>query len=205
MAQAKVLNEPQIKKAIATIKMESRCPLRDTVMLALSFQAGLCAQEIAWLELDDVTDAEGNLIDTVKVSKTTRLMRRKPGKTYRRPRVVPMTGELHGLLKRLIAQEQIAEGPLFFNQYGEQMSPNAVQKQLTRIFQAAGFKGASSHSGRRTFITRAARIAGSQGCSLKDVQHLAGHASVATTEKYIDLSPRAPNLVNAIWNRQDAA
>ncbi|WP_253278846.1 site-specific integrase, partial [Roseobacter sp. HKCCD7390] len=51
-----------------------------------------------------------------------------------------------------------------------------------------GLLGCSSHSGRRTFITNAAKKITDVGGSLRDVQYLAGHTSLHTTERYIDYS-----------------
>jgi integrase len=61
---------------------------------------------------------------------------------------------------------------------GEKAAP------LRRVTRKLGFTGASSHSGRRTFITQAARKIIQCGGSLRDVQELAGHASLATTQLY---------------------
>jgi integrase len=49
-----------------------------------------------------------------------------------------------------------------------------------------GLRGASSHSGRRTFVTRLAKTIMAKGGSRRDVQQLAGHASLSTTQRYIE-------------------
>jgi integrase/recombinase XerD len=60
-----------------------------------------------------------------------------------------------------------------------------LQFWFHRLYQSLGFAGASSHSGRRTFVTRCAKKIVEAGGSLRDVQELAGHASLATTQRYI--------------------
>jgi integrase/recombinase XerD len=62
-----------------------------------------------------------------------------------------------------------------------------------------GFDGCSSHSGRRTFITMAARNIGRFGGSLRDVQSLARHTSLGMTQRYIELDGRAMRRVVDGW------
>jgi integrase/recombinase XerD len=66
------------------------------------------------------------------------------------------------------------------------MTPLSIVIWFGRAYQALGLDGCSSHSGRRTFITRAARMVHKAGGSLRDVQLLAGHRSIQTTQRYID-------------------
>jgi integrase/recombinase XerD len=66
------------------------------------------------------------------------------------------------------------------------MTPVSMVNWFTAAYRAIGLAGCSSHSGRRTFITRAARVVHKAGGSLRDVQLLAGHRSIQTTQRYID-------------------
>jgi integrase/recombinase XerD len=62
-------------------------------------------------------------------------------------------------------------------------------------YDALGFDGCSSHSGRRTFITNAARNIGRFGGSLRDVQMLARHSSLGMTQVYIEIDSEAMRKV----------
>lgn len=53
----------------------------------------------------------------------------------------------------------------------------------------------SSHSGRRTAITRWSRKISSVGGSLRDVQSLARHSSLQMTQRYIEVSEDAMRKV----------
>ncbi|MBS3648745.1 site-specific integrase [Pseudaminobacter sp. 19-2017] len=187
--KAKILTPDQLQTALGKCD-ESTFPTRDRLMLLLSHYAALRAQEIAYLEYEDICDVEGRIVGTLHVSK-------KAGK-YGKERDIPMHPVLLKALKAYCAEAEITDGPIFFSRFGEQMTPNAVQKQIKAIYKACNFKGASSHSGRRGFITRLARSAGQEECSLVDVQKLAGHASLTTTALYIDASPQAKRLVMAL-------
>jgi integrase len=69
---------------------------------------------------------------------------------------------------------------------GGRMRSLSIVIWFNRAFKNIGLKGCSSHSGRRTFVTRAARIVHKAGGSLRDVQLLAGHRSIQMTQRYID-------------------
>ena len=80
---------------------------------------------------------------------------------------------------------------------------NAMAVWFKRLYRDADLALCSSHSGRRTFITAAARTANLYGCSLVDVQALAGHAHLNTTQTYVGLSPKQMRMVEAM-GRVDA-
>ena len=66
------------------------------------------------------------------------------------------------------------------------MRANSVVNWFVALYAGLSLHGCSSHSGRRTFITEAARKLHKAGASLRDVQLLAGHRSIETTQRYID-------------------
>jgi integrase/recombinase XerD len=197
--RAKVLDDMMFAK-LMVLASKGENSLRDQVMILLSYKAGLRASEIAGLNWKDVTDAEGAIrADALFV----------PGNIakYGRERTVPMNPHLYTALLSLRMERPDDEGVIYGIGGGgprssarghKRMSADAVTVWFRRIYAANSFEGCSSHSGRRTFITRLARKAGQHDCSIKDVQLLAGHARLDTTEKYIDPSPNVMRLVAAI-------
>jgi integrase len=86
----------------------------------------------------------------------------------------------------------------FLNEYENSCIINRLL-ELNSPDRTLGFGGASSHSGRRTFLTKAARRCIEAGGSLRDVQQLAGHSTLSMTQKYIEGSSEAKRkLVNLI-------
>jgi integrase/recombinase XerD len=79
-----------------------------------------------------------------------------------------------------------ASRALFQSQKGGAFSANTMTQLFLNIYRAAGFENASSHSGRRTFITELA----SKGVSVRVLAELAGHSSIQTTQRYIDVNPQ---------------
>jgi integrase/recombinase XerD len=101
-------------------------------------------------------------------------------------RRIPLHPDLRVALVVWRAQRRAAVGPVITSQRGAKMTAVSIVNWFATAFRAAGLEGCSSHSGRRTFITRSARVAHQAGASLRDVQLLAGHRSIQTTQRYID-------------------
>lgn len=76
--------------------------------------------------------------------------------------------------------------PIVESERGGHMSAMGIVNWFARLYRKAGLEDCSSHSGRRTFITNAARVVHRVGGSLRDVQQLAGHASISMTQRYIE-------------------
>lgn len=186
---AKTLTEAQFDK-LTTFVSASAHGHRDRVMTLLSYKAGLRAQEIAGLEWTDVCDAEGTLRrDYFTV----------PGDIAKkgRERRIPMNPSLREAL--LILQADRKPGShIIYGVLKPRMTATGVTVWFHRLYEKLGFEGCSSHSGRRTFITKLARAANLHDCSIRDVQEIAGHAYLGTTERYVEPSPNVGRLVAAV-------
>ena len=66
------------------------------------------------------------------------------------------------------------------------MTARSLVNWFAGLYADLGFEGCSSHSGRRTFISQSARLIAKAGGSLRDIQELAGHRALTTTERYIE-------------------
>ena len=183
--QAKLLTYAQQRACLNHVGT-SRYPARDRAILLLSFKAGLRAKEIAFITWGMVTDAEGVVSDVLHLENSA-------SKGSRGGRQIPMHPELRESLIALRSADR--DNHVVFSERGRCMSPTAVANWFYCLYKVLGFTGASSHSGRRTFITRAARNIVQAGGSLRDVQDLAGHSSLTTTQRYIEVSDSAKSRV----------
>jgi len=191
--QAKTLTDTQVRALVRFVETETRVPARNRVVVWLSFKAGLRAKEIAGMTWGMVTDAEGTITDALAlVNVATK---------GRSGRVIPLHPDLKAALEMLYRSEmetnkRRAAPDEFVVRLKKGASEsvtrsNSVQFLFKDWFGRLGFQGASSHSGRRTFITKAARCVSHVGGSLRDVQALAGHASIQITQRYVDCDPAA--------------
>jgi integrase len=174
--QAKILSDDNIRDLL-TFTTLTRYPTRNRVIILLSVKAGLRAGEIANLTWAMVTDSVGNIGSVIAVE--DRIAKKKSG------RVIPVHSDLADGLATLRNMTG-GYGPVIRSERGIPIAPKSIVNWFTIAYRAIGLSGCSSHSGRRTFVTRAARLAHKAGGSLRDVQILAGHRSIQTTQAYID-------------------
>ena len=190
--QAKTLTDKQIGLCLMHIRRTSSCPESDTLKLLLSTKGGLRVAEIALISIDAFLDADGKVKRTFEVNSKIA----KGGRT----RSIPTHPDIRAAITALMKKYPSAKGVAFKVHNGEisYQSPNALAQWFVRFFKKVGLEGCSSHSGRRTFITNLARNANKCGSSLRDVQKLAGHSRLDTTERYIDYSADLTRLVNSL-------
>ncbi len=178
--QAKIFSQREILQVIHHIK-GTRYPLRDQVMFLLSIKAGLRAKEISFLSWGMVTDASGRIGESLQLPDNS--SKGKSGRT------IPLNQQLKQAFSDLYhsyPKEPAHDQYVIFTERGTKMIPCNVSHWFKKIFKALRLEGCSSHSGRRTFVTNAAKRIIEAGGSLPDVQQLAGHTSLQMTQSYIE-------------------
>ncbi len=174
--QAKTLSTDHIDDLLFFAE-RSRHPLRNRLIVLLSVRAGLRAAEIAKLTWNMVLGPSGEV--GVAIELQDKIAKKRGGRS------IPLHAELRvALIEARKAYN--GQGTIIRSERGGPMTPLSIVVWFNRTYKALGFEGCSSHSGRRTFITRAARMVHKAGGSLRDVQLLAGHRSIQTTQRYID-------------------
>ena len=178
--QAKTLTKAQVNATLGYLS-KSRHPVRNRAILLLSVKAGLRAKEIASLTWAMVTTSEGEVGTSIHLQNSA-------SKGRKGGRVVPLNRELRCALLDL--RRRPCPGPtspfVVTTERSARASSQAIVNLFSRWYEELGFSGCSSHSGRRTFITNAARRISTVGGSLRDVQALAGHSNLSATQRYIE-------------------
>ena len=177
MKQARTLTDKQLKQVLAHCSTR-RHAARDRAIVLVSHLAGLRAKEIALLTVQNVRSEDGAIRDEFVLS---------PQQTKgRKARRVFLSTKLRTELAAYLKHAKLRGNceALFQSQKGAQFSANTLCQLLLRIYDAAGFGDATSHSGRRTLITSLA----AKGVSVRVLQEIAGHSSLAVTQRYIDVN-----------------
>jgi integrase len=185
--QAKTLRKRQIQ-ATLTALAKTRYPARNRLILLLSVRAGLRAKEIAGLTWTMVTNADGQISRAIHLHNNA--------SKGRSGRTIPMHTELRAAFEELLGDAKPnPNGFVIRTERSKRTSAQVIVNLFARWYEILGFSGCSSHSGRRTFITNAARRISTVDGSLRDVQILAGHSNLRTTQRYIEPNASAQTKV----------
>jgi integrase/recombinase XerD len=190
MATAKALTAQEIEKVYAHIDQHAYAQ-RNRLMLTLTIAAGLRVSEVAGLTIGDVRNLDGTVRSEIYLSSD----RVKHGHA----RTIFLNARLQQDVATYISTRKWFDDvqPLFSTHRGVRraFSANTLTQHFYWLYKKAGVKNASSHSGRKTFLTSLA----SQGISVFVLAELAGHKSISTTQRYVtvnaDIKRRAVELV----------
>jgi integrase/recombinase XerD len=176
--QAKTLNERELQRLLDYVTKTKQAKRNRTILL-LTHLAGMRIGEVAALRVCDVLASDNTVRDEIKLSAA-----QTKGK---RTRSVLLNERMRGELACYMQTVKVKDSkqPLFATQRSEGFSANSLTQVVNGIYKQAGLDGASSHSGRRGFLTNLAE----KGVSVRVMMALAGHANMATTQRYIDLRP----------------
>ena len=191
--QAKTLTQKQIEIALSYLAT-TRYGLRNQVIFLLSTKAGLRAKEVAGLRWSMVVDATGQVGTSINITNAV-------SKGSNGGRSIPINRDLKQHLVQLF--DQVSKDSRFdvhtayviTTERSGFTSPQSVVNQFAKWYSDLGFVGCSSHSGRRTFITNAARKISTVGGSVRDVQLMAGHSNLNTTQRYIEVDAECQRRV----------
>ena len=181
MAQARALGAAEMEQVLEHVNA-GRHAHRNRCFILLTHLAGLRVGEVASLRWMDVMTADGQIKDEVRL-----LPEMTKGK---HARTVFISTRLRQELQQyadIYRRAAPLDCPLFYSQKGTRsgFTANSLTQTIAKLYRGAGLDGATSHSGRRTFLTNLAN----KGTAIHLLRTLAGHRSISTTATYLYSSP----------------
>jgi len=181
--QAKTLSSKQVDLVMNYLS-STRNPIRNQLIFLLSIKSGLRSKEISLLTWSMVLDSDGEVSDYINITNSA-----SKGKTGGRS--IPINKQLKTKFIEFLDHQKVqmmfdVEGRVITTQRSPSTTSQAIVNMFSRWYSDLNLIGCSSHSGRRTFITNCSRKISTVGGSLRDIQYLAGHSSLQTTQRYIE-------------------
>jgi integrase/recombinase XerD len=181
MAQARALNTAEMEQVLAHVNA-GRHAHRNRCFILLTHLAGMRVGEVASLRWVDVLTADGHIKEEIRL-----LPEMTKGK---HARTVFISTRLREELQRyadIYRRSASLECPLFYSQKDARkgFTANSLTQTVAKLYRGAGLDGATSHSGRRSFLTNLAN----KGTAIHLLRTLAGHRSISTTATYLYSSP----------------
>ena len=177
MAQAKTLSQAELDLVLNYVSTK-KYALRDRAIILTSFLGGLRVAEIASLKMGDVVKPDGSIKNEIRLTAAQT--------KGNHPRTVFVSQRLQTELANYLTTRHIkgADTPLFHTEHRLGFSANGLCVWFYQLYKNVGISGGSSHSGRKFFITTLAN----KGIGVRILASLAGHRSIAVTQRYIDVN-----------------
>ena len=176
--QAKTLNERELQRLLDFV-MTTKNATRNRAILLLTHYAGMRIGEVAAVRVCDVLASDGGVREEIYLSAAqTKGNERRTVLLNARMQV-----ELGAYLRTVCVRNP--KQALFATQRSAAFTANSLTQVVNGIYKRAGLDGATSHSGRRGFLTNLAE----KGVSVRVLMALAGHRNLSSTQKYLDLRP----------------
>ena len=212
ITRAKTLHQGQFNRLIKITQGTSRYPERDVLVLMLGHHCGMRITEISRLTVADVMHASGKLRSEISMREAiTKGCRQRCAYLVSKHAIQAVETYLQYRIERGIGtvlgnepfRGLLPHQPLIYSSRGDGMSQNtkrrvletgerrdykacdSLQAHVTKLYQRAGIKGGSSHSGRRTFASKVLSTTG----DMDTVAQLLGHSSIDCSQRYVDVDP----------------
>ena len=177
--QAKTLTQAEIRRVLDYTATRKHS-IRNRALVITTYLSGMRVGEVASLRYCDVVDTEGNIRSEIRLS-----AEQTKGKEAR---VVFVSEKLRKELEQYskLYQPKNINCKFFYSQKAcsDGYNANTLTQFFHYLYKRSGIDGASSHSGRRTFITNLAN----KGIGVRILMSLAGHKNISTTQAYIDVN-----------------
>jgi integrase/recombinase XerD len=189
MAQAKVLNDQDVERVLRYLDKKQHAS-RNKAMFLLSIGCGAWIKVLVSIRISDVLARDGSIRSEIYLKRDQ--TKGREGRTVylsekMRELIHNYLCERFGLRDLLAVTMTDTVRALFANQKNANrgFSPSTGCQMFHYWYKDCSIEHGSSHSGRRSFITNLAN----KGVSIHVLKELAGHKSIAVTEKYISKNP----------------
>lgn len=187
MKQARTLDDKELNLLLLYINTRKHAA-RDRLIVLLTHWAGMRIGEVAALKLKDVLEIDGTVKQEINL--TAEMTKGKFGRAVvlaeklRKEITAYVKTRFDSKELMALAYSDLYNKPLLVTQKRDGFDANTLCYTMHMLYKAAGLHGASSHSGRRSFITKLS----AKSVPLKVLMEMVGHRNLQTTQRYIDVT-----------------
>ncbi|GFN30574.1 site-specific tyrosine recombinase XerD [Paenibacillus xylaniclasticus] len=171
-----ILSTEQVERLLAAPNKTEAAGTRDAAILETMYACGIRVSEVIALNVEDVHAGLGFI--RLQAGSKERIV------PFGRSAAEAIAAYLSSGRKTMLRGKQ-EEQALFVNRRGERMTRQGVWKIVKKYASSAGFDGElTPHSLRHSFAAHLLE----NGADVRSVQEMMGHAGLAATQKYVQLT-----------------